>query len=118
MNLEKGFKFLGDYFDVTIVTQMSYDELEFLIEQVSQEINKTIEIIKPFELDLKNGKECPDHIVKKLKYKDALSYFQKDLRECLVNKKRSIERKFFQVCQEEMDEEQFEEIKSKAEKLS
>lgn len=118
MSLERGFKFKGDFFDSSIIGNMSYDELDFLISQVVEEIKDASEFIFSFGNDLKAHNEVPESVKRKLKYKDALVYFSRDLRKSLFNKKISIERAFFTVCKDRMDESEFNEYLIEANKLS
>ena len=55
--------------------------------------------------------------LKKLKYKDALVYFSRDLKKKLHEKKVNIERTFMYVCKQKLSEELFNEIYAEAERL-
>jgi len=110
--LEKGFKFRDDFYNVEIVSKMNYDQQELLIKNVNEEINVISEVIAPFSDALKivDKGEAPSHIVKKLKYKDALIYFVRDLKESLFFKNKDTEKRFVEICRERLTPEDFKEI--------
>jgi len=97
---------------------MTYDELDFLISQVNDDILKASEFIYPYSSQLKDRKEVPESVTRKLKYKDACVYFLKDLKEELNSKHIGIEKSFLKVCKEKMEEEEFNSYFNEAEKLS
>jgi len=117
MSLQNGFKFRSIFYDEKMIGTMNYDEVSFLIEQVSEEIQKSGEYIYPYSKQLKNREEVPEQITKKLHYKDALIYFSRDLKEILNKKKMNIEKAFFKVAQEKLEENVFNEIFGEVEKL-
>jgi hypothetical protein len=118
MSLENGFKFKSIFYDKKSIQSMTYDELDFLISQVNDDINKASDFIYPYSNQLKNREEVPEQVTKKLKYKDACVYFSKDLKEELNNKRIGIERSFLNICREKMDEEEFNMYFNEAEKIS
>lgn len=119
MSLEKGFKFRSFFYDQKIISSMTYDEVEFLITQVNEEIETASTYIFPYSEQLKNRDlTLPKDVTNKLRYKDALVYFSKDLKQEINHKKMSIEKAFFKVCQEKMDEQEFSNYFGEAEKIS
>ena len=117
MSLETGFKYKDFVYDIKTVSILTYDELMLLIERVTDDINSCQEFISPFSAELKARTDVPENVMKKLRYKDALNYFVKELKECLHNKKIGIEKAFLKVCREPMDEVEFASYFSEAEKL-
>jgi hypothetical protein len=89
-----------------------------LLSQVSEEILLASGFIFNFSTQLKNREEVPESVTKKLRYKDALVYFSKDLKEEMNKKRIGIERCFLNVCREKMNEEEFNGYFSEAEKIS
>jgi hypothetical protein len=87
MSLDRGFKFRSYFYDQKIIDSMTYDELSLLIDQVYEEIKDAKDFIEPFSNDLKSRLEVPENVKRKLKYKDAIVYFSKDLKE-IQSKKR------------------------------
>lgn len=118
MSLENGFKFKSIFYDKKIIHSMTYDETDFLLSQVNEEISLASGFIFNFSKQLKNRELVPESVTKKLRYKDALVYFLKDLKEEMNSKRIGIERSFFNVCRESMSEEEFNNYFSEAEKLS
>jgi hypothetical protein len=110
--LEKGFKFRDDFYNTEIVSKMNYNDQELLIKNVNEEINVISDVIAPYSDSLKVvGKEgVPEHIVKKLKYKDALIYFVRDLKESIFFKSKDAEKRFVEICRDRLSVEDFEEI--------
>jgi len=117
MSLETGFKFKDYVFNTEIVSNLTYDELVLLIERVTEDINSCQEFISPYSAELKSRSTVPENVMKKLRYKDALGYFNKELKECLHFKKIGIEKAFFIVCKETMEDIEFATYFSEAEKL-
>ncbi len=97
---------------------MTYDELCYLISQVNDDIESSSKFIFPYSNNLKNREQVPDTVIKKLRYKDACIYFLKDLKEELNGKKMGIEKAFFNICREKMEEEEFNSYFGEAEKIS
>ena len=115
-----GFVYKGTFYDKKNLGKMSYAEIEYLIETIQKDIDSNSEIILPYTDKLRSSKteisDVPENIIKKLKYKDALNHFIKTLKDCRFEKKISIERAFIDVCRESMEEENFQEFYSLAEK--
>ena len=119
MSLEKGFKFKSYFYDSNSISSMTYDELDFLINQVNEEIIEASTYIFPYSDQLKNRDQTlPKDVTNKLRYKDALVYFSKDLKKELNQKRMSIEKAFFKVCSEKMNEQDFAMYFVEAEKIS
>lgn len=118
MSLDKPFKFKEISYDKKSINTMTYDELCFLISQVNDDIDSSSRFIFPYSVNLKNREQVPESVIKKLRYKDACIYFLKDLKEELNNKKIGIEKAFFNVCREKMEEEEFNMYFNEAEKIS
>ena len=116
----RDFVYKGYLFSKEVLDKTSYDELEYLIDTIKEDIKSNSDLILPYVDRLRSGKgdltDVPEHIVKKLKYKDALNHFLSTLKEAFLERKIDINRAFIEVCRENMEEDTFKEFLTLAEK--
>jgi hypothetical protein len=114
ITLERGFKFSNMFYDLQIVNSMNSKEIGLLINRVDSEIALITHQIVPFSEAIKNKEVFPEYIRGKVRYKDALIYFVKDLKECLFYKEKEVPVKFMEICKERLSEEDYNDILNEA----